>query len=280
MDDGDNASSHERVMINMTKQLVRAVVPEQLRSRLWVRLGRMPAPVPPTYNSDSLVTYGKSVEWMHDPNFVAAYRQGMDSGHKIGRPKNSTHDLHIEWRVHICCWAAAHATHLDGDFVECGVNTGIMSLAVCRFIDFNATGKNFYLFDTYAGIPESHMLPSEKANGIRANEAFYEECYDVARRNFAPFPKAALVRGCVPETLTSVPIDRVCYLQLDMNVAQPEVAAAEFFWPKLVTGAIVILDDYGWLGHTEQRRAMDAFAARRGVRIATLPTGQGLMLKP
>jgi hypothetical protein len=32
------------------------------------------------------------------------------------------------------------------------VNCGLKSLAVCEYIDFNATGKNFYLFDTFCGV--------------------------------------------------------------------------------------------------------------------------------
>ena len=64
-----------------------------------------------------------------------------------------------------------------------------------------------------------------------------------------------------------------------MNIAYPEVAAIEFFWDKLVPGALVVLDDYGWTNNIEQKRAMDAFAAKKGVMILTMPTGQGLLIK-
>ena len=65
-----------------------------------------------------------------------------------------------------------------------------------------------------------------------------------------------------------------------MNVVIPEIAAAEYFWDRLVTGAIVILDDYGHLPHVLQKHAFDAFAAARGVQVLLLPTGQGLIFKP
>src|SRR5579863_6449990 len=84
------------------------------------------------YNHDGLAVWGKSVDFLTDPRFQAAYQMGMDSGHKIGRQAGSKADIHIEWRVLVCCWAAQHAKHLAGDFVECGVNTGILSLAVCN----------------------------------------------------------------------------------------------------------------------------------------------------
>jgi hypothetical protein len=234
----------------------------------------------PCYEHDHMRLHHRNMTWLNDEAFARAYHAGMDSGHKIARAPGSRDDIHIEWRVHVLCWAARHALHLPGDFVECGVNTGIFSLAVCNYVNFNRTGKAFYLFDTFCGIPEEQMLPSERPYRVSENRSMYEECYETARRNFAPFPRARLVRGRVPDTLTQVAIDKVCYLSLDMNIAAPEVAAIEFFWDKLVPGAPVVLDDYGWSHYYEQQVALDAFAARKGVAIATLPTGQGLLLKP
>jgi O-methyltransferase len=276
-------------MISLAKNLVKRLPPIkalfQERDELKVRLaaveaqlqGRSAADSPrPCYDHDGMRLSGKNTAFLSEDAFLRAYQAGVNTGHKFG----PTPEIHIEWRVHIACWAARHALHLPGDFVECGVNTGIFSLAVCHYVDLNATGKSFFLFDTYNGIPEEQMLPTERTDRTRHNEEFYPECYELARRNFAPFPRAHLVRGMVPDSLTTVDIDKVCYLSLDMNIAVPEVAAMEFFWEKLVPGAVVVLDDYGFQDYCEQQKALDEFALRKGVSIATLPTGQGLLLKP
>ena len=216
----------------------------------------------PTYDADFLTVWHKSTDFLQDQKFMAAYKAGMNSGHKIARPAGSSDDIHIEWRIHICCWAAWHAKHLPGDFVECGTNTGIMSLAVANYIDFNSTDKRFFLFDTFKGIPEDQITPDERLLGrAHENEQQYEDCYERAKLNFSPFPRAMLVRGKVPDTLATVLIGNVCYLCLDMNIVVPEQAAIEYFWDKLVPGAPVILDDYGWLNFGKQKEAMDAFAA-------------------
>jgi hypothetical protein len=65
-----------------------------------------------------------------------------------------------------------------------------------------------------------------------------------------------------------------------MNNVMPEIAAAEYFWDKLVSGAVMVLDDYGFGTHVEQKLGFDAFAARKGVQVLSLPTGQGLIFKP
>jgi hypothetical protein len=234
----------------------------------------------PVYESDNLVTWDKSLDFLADPRFVAAYRRGVNSGHAFDFYKDGSPDPRIEWRVHVACWAGTHAAQLPGDFVECGVNTGIFSLAICDYIDFNATGKSFWLFDTFNGIPDDHISDRERQFGRHLENALFPECYEQAKANFAAFPKARLVRGIVPQSLNTVDIDRVAYLSLDLNVAYPERAAIEHFWPKLVPGAIVLLDDYGWASFVEQKRMIDDFAAGQGVSILNLPTGQGILIKP
>ena len=109
------------------------------------------------------------------------------------------------------------------------VSSASSSLAICNYIDFNRTGKSFYLFDTFCGIPVEQMLPTERPARVSENGTMYEECYETAKRNFAPYPRAQLIRGRVPDTLNQVPIGKVCYLSLDMNIAAPEVAAIEYF---------------------------------------------------
>lgn len=232
----------------------------------------------PSYSSDSLAVWNKNIGFLTDERFVKAYRAGMHTDHRQGRHSGFLIDLHIEWRIHVCCWAAQHAKQLDGDFVECGTNAGIMSVAICNYIDFNTTGKRFFLFDTFAGIPEDQIGPDE--GHAYDQNTVYRDVYETARRNFAPWPNAILVRGKVPDSLASQAISQVAYLMIDMNIVAPERAALEHFWPKMVRGGIVLFDDYGWRGYDAQKRAHDAFAARQGVEILTLPTGQGMLIKP
>jgi O-methyltransferase len=209
-----------------------------------------------------------------------AYRFGM-AGAAAFLDRIGATGTHHEWPVLVCCWAAWHATHLPGDFVECGTNTGIMSMAVCRYLEFDKIDKNFYLFDTYGGIPTEQLTDREKALGREEmSKSVYRDCYESTKANFAPYPRVHLVRGVVPDSLSTVRIDRVCYLSIDMNIMVPEIAALDYFWDRLSRGAPIILDDYAKAKFVDKKQAMDDFASHRDVKILNLPTGQGLLLKP
>jgi hypothetical protein len=82
-----------------------------------------------------------------------------------------------------------------------------------------------------------------------------------------------LVCGMVPDTLSTVDIETVSDLSIDMNIAYPEQKAIEHFLPSLSPGAMVLLDDYGWKDYEEQRRTMHEFAAQAGAAILARPTG-------
>lgn len=231
----------------------------------------------PSFEGDGMRSYYKDVSWMQEPRFLEAYRVGFNTGHRFG---DNFADLHLEWRLHIILWAAQQAIRQEGDFVECGVNTGIFSSAICKYFSFEKVSRKFYLFDTYEGIPETQMSSTERAQRLKDNKAFYPDCYEQVKATFSPWPNAQPVRGLVPDTLTSVPIEKVAYLSIDMNIAKPERDALEFFWPKMSSGGMVIFDDYGWINHGEQKAALDDYAKSQNVSICCLPTGQGLMVKP
>ena len=237
--------------------------------------GRQLALPPYTFNADGLATV-HDAGFLSDSRFAAAYAAGVRTGQRIAPPEK----LHIEWRVYVCCWAARHAARLAGDFVDCGVGTGIVSLAVCRYIDFETLQRRFWLFDTYAGIPEAQASPVELALARSKNQRHYFDSYDLVGSNFAAYPNVRLVRGEVPGSLAQEDLRAIAYLHIDMNIAYPEVQASRVLWDRITPGGVVVYDDYAAPAHAAQKQALDAFAAERSVSILSLPTGQGLLLKP
>jgi O-methyltransferase len=228
------------------------------------------------YNADGLATIHNS-EFLRDPRFVRAYRFGMRT------TATRMLDLHIEWRAWIAIWAAEQALRVPGDFVECGVNTGILAGTIADWTGFGKLNdRTMWLADTYDGLPEGQINDAERAIGLQGYNAEYRGggAYEIVVDKFAKFPNVRIVRGPVPDTLPQIQTTRVAYLSLDMNIAFPEIAAARHFWPILSPGGVVLLDDYNWTPHINQKRAFDELAKEWNVPILGLPTGQGVIVKP
>jgi hypothetical protein len=225
------------------------------------------------HGEDGLFSVHSSA-FTEDPRFVRAYARGVQAQ---GEP------VAIRWRAHVALWAAATAAKLPGDFVECGVNRGILSSAIMDYLDWDTLGKTFWLLDTFAGIDVTLIDdPNERAEAEWRDQRlgdFYVRGVESVMENFSEWQNVRFIVGSVPGTLDQLEVDRIAYLHLDMNASPPEIAAIDRLWDRLSTGAPVLLDDYGWGGGGFQKKAMDAWAEPRGVPIASLPTGQGLIVK-
>lgn len=224
----------------------------------------------------------RNIGFYWDPIFRRGYNRGVQAAGT---------DCGTEWRFHTCLWAAQNALRIEGDFVECGVGRGFMSSGIMEVLEWNSRNREFYLFDTFEGVVEELCTQAEidkmasEDGGVAAHNAkyadwsYYPDSYESVKENFSEWTNVTIVKGAVPYTLESVTVEKVAFLHIDMNSVIPEMGAIDFFWPKLSTGASVVLDDYAHPGYQLQYDAWNEWGRNNGVPILTLPTGQGLILK-
>lgn len=225
------------------------------------------------YDFEGLQTWNNAA-FLKDPNFLKAQERGFSGA-------QGQASCPAPWRLHIAIWAAQTAMRREGDFVECGVYLGFVSSVIMTYLKWNETNHNkrFYLVDSYEGLDPTTLTERERELGRAEQYSNYRGTYPRALKNLAEFKNTELIKGYVPQVLPQVKAERLAYLHIDMNSAVPEVAALEYFWPKMTTGGVVLLDDYAFIDHKLQKHALDELAARLGFSIASLPTGQGLVIK-
>lgn len=234
--------------------------------------------------NDFRAAYGRALKSLADPTEA---KPGSEAATPDGAPWNGGYvpGTFGQWRVHIALWCASTAAKLEGDFVECGVFVGFMSSAVMKHLDWSGRGKMFYLIDTFEGPDASQFSAGELGRGRKEETEHlrkiggYRYSLESVQRNFQEWKNVKLIKGLVPEILTQCPAEKVAYLHLDMNCVLPETSALRFFWDKLVPGGMILLDDYAFCGFDDQHDAMNALAEEMGFSIASLPTGQGLIVK-
>ena len=228
------------------------------------------------YDADGLFTVHND-HFRRDAAYQAAYQRGLEASDGV--------DPHLEWRAHVALWVASSALGAEGDFVECGVNTGFLSSAIMKNLNWAEVARRFYLFDTFAGPVVSQFSAAEIQRGrLKVAEKTiasggYQTDMDRVRANFAEWPNAVVVQGAVPDILPAAGIASVAFLHIDLNCAYPESAALQYFWSRLSPGALVLLDDYAYFGYESQTEAIDSVARSLGFNVLSLPTGQGLIMK-
>ena len=97
------------------------------------------------FAGDNVVLLERNLGWRRNPLFMAAFRQHA----------RSPQEQSLELRLNTLAWAADHALHVPGDFVECGVFRGFSSAVICSYLEFAQIPRQFWLYDTFAGIPKT-----------------------------------------------------------------------------------------------------------------------------
>lgn len=155
-------------------------------------------------------------------------------------------------------------THLDlfrkisklrGEVVECGVFKGISLMRWIKFRSLleNPFSRKIIAFDTFGDFPKA-VLPEDRL--IR--EKFIKEAgsKSITKREFKKYLEKLnlqqnidLIKGDIVKTAKSYiknqPGLRIALLHIDVDLFEPTKISLEIFFPRLVKGGVLILDDYG-----------------------------------
>src|SRR2546428_883168 len=210
--------------------------------------------------ADNLFTWQRNNSMLDDQEFVKAWQANAESDA----------DRAIVWRRYILACAAYHCVHLEGDFVECGAYTGVGVKTVMDYLGGEQFPKNFWIYDLFEH--EDWMLHN-------AMPEHASDLYGKVKHKFQSYPQVKIFKGNIPEVFEGQSPETVAYLHIDLNEAPAEIATLDSLFDRVVSGGIIILDDYEWSGiYRSQKLAEDPWFEARRHRVFPLPTGQGLVI--
>jgi len=179
-------------------------------------------------------------------------------------------DEAIVWRRYITACAAYHCLHLDGDFAEFGVYTGTGIKTVVDYLGGVKFPKTFWGYDYFDSNPDGDL-------DFKDNDKNF---FKFVQNRFKNYPQVKLIKGFVPDSFQLGMPDSLAYMHIDMNNHKGELAVLDALFDRVVSGGIIILDDYEWSGrYREQKQKEDQWFDKKQYRIFPLPTGQGLIIK-
>jgi O-methyltransferase len=163
-----------------------------------------------------------------------------------------------------------------GDTVECGVRYGKSSFFIMN--GARDGHRLHHLCDSFEGLSEPSDLDAEsiaRRDGWRAGDLAADET--IVRKQLDAFEQVRFHRGWIPDCFAGLEETRFAMVHVDVDLYEPTLAAFEFFYPRLSSGAVMVCDDYGFASCPGARRAVDEYFAGRTDALIELPSGQALI---
>ena len=205
----------------------------------------------------------------------------------FGAVQSTGVDVHridtLLWRHWIVSYSIKHAIEFtktdEYNFVECGVADGLSAFYALREIkENNLPTYKMHLFDSWGPMREEDLLKSEIESKNRYSELKLIE----TKNNLKEFKDSIIYyQGYIPESFEQdpKPPSSIVYMHIDLNSTKPTIDCLNHFFPKLISGGVILFDDYGWNNHKDTKHAVDEFFADKPGILMHLPTAQAIYFR-
>ena len=168
-----------------------------------------------------------------------------------------------------------HKKNIRGDVAECGVYRGWFA----SMINECFPNEKLWLFDTFSGFDPRDVAvdtkPAKEAITDGLFDRFNVTSEDIVKLRCMHRENLIIRKGYVPETFEGID-SKFCFVNLDMDLYNPQLAALRFFSGKMVKGGVILVHDYYNKTFTGTTKAVDEFCEETGV--VQYPIGDGLSI--
>ncbi|WP_199863074.1 TylF/MycF/NovP-related O-methyltransferase [Streptomyces sp. CB00316] len=271
-------------------QLRRVTVPAARTAPAESLAASTPAPAPPKPEAKEPAAK-KPPAKKPSPAFPEDYDDEARDIIRAVKPYSMTSPERLNAFILATRYIARH--NIPGDIVECGVwRGGSMQACARTLLSVGEDERELYLFDTYEGMtpptaedlrrdgrPAQELLDAQGKDRPIWAVASLEDVQ--AGFGHVPYPKERVhyVQGRVEDTVPGRAPEQIAILRLDTDWYASTKHELEHLYPRLVSGGVLLIDDYGyWQG---SRQAVDEFLDKTGERLLLLRMDEGrIAVKP
>ena len=190
----------------------------------------------------------------------------MFQGYRIISDQVGVGELTIVWRE----LTKILNTRIPGDIVEFGCYAGTASLFIRRLLDERGeSGKRtFHAYDSFEGLPEK-TRQDESAVGTQFKAGELAVSKKIFLQNFRNAKlKPPIVHKAWFNQLTNNDIpDKIAFAFLDGDFYDSIFVSLKLVWPRMSSGGILLIDDYGREALPGAERAVHDFFAGKPTPI-------------
>jgi len=168
------------------------------------------------------------------------------------------------------------ALSLPGDLAECGVWQGSTIIPTGLLVRQRAPKKRLLGFDSFQGLDQTvdrDVALGGEDDARKRVGGFSNTSHQAVAQRVRQFDLAGtvtLVPGYFRDTLPKYADSQFCFVHLDCVIYESYRQCLEFFYPRMLPGGIILLDEYRdppWPGCTQ---AVDEFIADKPERISEI----------
>jgi len=170
------------------------------------------------------------------------------------------------------CQCIRQCSNLEGDFSECGVDRGGSAKLIAEILK---GGRQLHLFDTFSGMPEPDPEHDWHLRGDFSTTSLDEVMDFVGRDDNIRYHP-----GVIPHSFAWLGALSFSFVHLDLDLYRSTLDALNFFYPRMVRGGIIVLDDYARPTTQGVKDAVNEFLAiKPEFALPVLHTSQALVVK-
>ncbi|MGI9111671.1 MAG: TylF/MycF/NovP-related O-methyltransferase [Gaiellaceae bacterium] len=172
-------------------------------------------------------------------------------------------------------WQAVRAAP-DAAIVEIGVYRGGSAKFIAETLRQAGRTPRVYACDTFRG----HASTDAIDGGHHTLEKFLDTSSEEVGEYLSSYPNLELLVGDIEETSARLADERFGFVHVDVDVYGATSFCLRFFAPRLAPGAVIVVDDYGFVTCPGAKQAVDEFITENGgFRLFHLLTGQAILFR-
>lgn len=182
-------------------------------------------------------------------------------------------------RCYILLSLASQAANFPGAWIECGFYKGGTAVILTKLMRDCGCSSHLYLFDTFQGMPETDQSLDihRKGDFIDTDlESVKKRIQSVSEENSN---RVLFYPGFIPDTFAGCEIEHIAFAHVDVDIFQSVLDCCDFIYPRLLSGGVLVFDNYGFPSCPGARTAVDRFFADKPEIPIVLPTGQAIVIK-
>ena len=196
------------------------------------------------------------------PNYYPTFQEESRTYHQGTRHKN-TRDGNRLLSVKLLLDIASNCD--TGDCAELGTYQGNFARIIWRHMSKISC---LYCFDTFEGFDHSDLNLETRTTGIEVGVGLYSDTTEeLVIRTIAGGrgdSRLILRKGYFPDTFRGLEDKKWRFVHLDCDLYEPMRKGLELFWPRIVSGGVLLIHDYNG-GYIGVKKAVNEFFELLGI---------------